>query len=89
MPSKCLVQKFEEIIEDVKIINEFYCENGAEGILEMIQLIKYLIAIISDILNHQTESKTITTSQAFIADSGKFKKLMEISMIIGIILIKD
>ena len=54
MPSKCLVQKFEEIIEDIKIINEFYMENGAEGILEMIQPIKYLIAIISDILNDQT-----------------------------------
>ena len=53
MPSICLVQKLENIVEDVKIINEFYIENGAEGIIEMIQPIKFLIGIISDILNHQ------------------------------------
>lgn len=59
MPStKCLVQNFEELIEDIKIINEFYLENGAEGILEMIQPVKYLIAIISDILNDQMTQNT-------------------------------
>lgn len=76
MPSKCLAQKFEEIVEDVKIINEFYCENGAEGILEMIQPIKYLIAIISDILNHQIRKENNNNDSSFYS---RFRKIQEIN----------
>lgn len=51
MPSKCLIKKFEESIEDIKLIYEFYCENGGETIEEMISPVKYLLACISDIFN--------------------------------------
>ena len=51
MPSKCLLKKFEESIEDIKLIYEFYCENGGDLIEEMIPPVKYLLACISDIFN--------------------------------------
>jgi hypothetical protein len=56
MPSKCLLKKFEESVEDIKLIYEFYLENGGESIKEMISPVKYLIACISDILNDGVNS---------------------------------
>lgn len=52
-----LLQNLEEIIEDLIIINDFYCENGEEGIVEMIPPVKYLLACISDILNYQLNNQ--------------------------------
>ena len=51
MPSKCLLKQLDESIEDIKLIHEFYRDEGAPGIVEMIPPVKYLIACIADILN--------------------------------------
>lgn len=51
MPSKCLLKQLDESIEDIKLIHEFYRDEGAPGIIEMIPPVKYLIACIADILN--------------------------------------
>lgn len=56
MPSKCLLKKLEESIEDIKIIYEFYCENGGDSIEEMIPPVKYLLACIADIFNDGVNS---------------------------------
>lgn len=64
MPSKSLLSKLDEVIEDTKIINDFYLENGPDGINEMIPPVKYLLATIVDVLNDGIEGP----SRGFFAD---------------------
>lgn len=61
MPSKSLLLQLEEVIEDTKLINDFYLENnGPEGgINEMIPPVKYLLATIADVLNDGLEGRRL------------------------------
>lgn len=75
MPSKGFVSKLQDSVEDVKVIYEYYCENGSkEGIIELISPIKYLLACIIDILNDRLiDSKQFYTSFKRLKDQNPNK----------------